>query len=130
MKSNKSSHYAISSKQLLLLILSSILFFIFLSSVINLSRKYFTLRAKVKELNQEQLDIQRKQAVLNEQNAYLLTDEGTDHTLRQKYNLVKPGEEVIIVSDSEASTDTSKQTAHSFFGSVWHGILRGLGIEH
>ncbi len=43
----------------------------------------------------------------------LSTDAGVDEELRQKYGVVKPGEEMIVVVPEDATTSTSTESVYS-----------------
>jgi hypothetical protein len=119
---------AVSGRRIIFFLISGIIFFILLSSVINLGHKYIAIRGKLSELKKEQLDIERKQLALDEQNQFLSTKEGQERLLREKYNLVKPGEGVIVVTEPQ-SGDMNDKDRRSIIGNIWHSILRALGFE-
>ncbi|HEX9830372.1 MAG TPA: septum formation initiator family protein [Thermodesulfobacteriota bacterium] len=58
---------------------------------------------------------------LSQQIEYLHTDKGIEGEIREKFSVVKPGEEVvIIIEDRKAESETdSKQ---SFLERLWNGI--------
>lgn len=120
----------ISSRSVIIFVALSIVFFILLSSVITLGRKYIALRAKLGELNTEQQTISDKQALLKERNDFLTTPEGEERILREKYDVVQPGEGVIIVTEPDIGAPPTAAHPDSWVGNVWHAVLRGLGIEH
>ena len=65
-------------------------------------------RAKLESLN-SQAD------QLNSNISKLSTDAGIDEELRQKYGVVKPGEEMIVVVPQDATTSTSTPSGFSKF---------------
>jgi cell division protein FtsB len=69
---------------------------------------------------QRQLDeLQARAAFLETELAQLETDEGVEALIREKFPVVKPGEEVIVVTD-EASSDSRPE--HPPTQSLWKKI--------
>src|ERR1700744_4711194 len=85
-------------KRILGALLAFLIFFLLLMSVIRLAEKYFAVRTRNKELAAETITLQQKQTDLTNTNAYLSSPEGTEDSLRERYDYVKPGEEMIIIS--------------------------------
>lgn len=88
----------VSTKRILGVAFALLVFILLLASVIRLGEKYFAVRTRNKELIQETGALQQKSADLSATNAYLSSPQGTEASLRQQYNYVKPGEEMIIVT--------------------------------
>ena len=119
----------VSGRRIVLFIAASVLFFILLSSVINLMKKYRDIRQKLSELQSEQATVAAKQAVLTQQNEFLTTPEGEERILRDKYDVVRPGEGVIIVTEPDDASQENSADHGSWIGNVLRSILRGLGID-
>ena len=119
---------AISPKTLLLFVVSVVVFFVLLSAVINLGKKYISLREKLRELESEKAALQQKQAELGEENAYLKTKEGEERILREKYQLVRPGEGLIIITEPDPLLTESEVRKRSI-GKFWDTLLKALGIR-
>lgn len=115
-------------KHVLLFVVSAILFFILLTAVLNLGKKYFGLKNKLAELTQEKTNLVQKQEDLKAENEYLGSPEGEEHLLREKYQLVKPGEGLIVITNPDTDGDDSLKPKTGF-RKFWDTILRGLGIR-
>ena len=97
----------LSPRLVLTFIVATVLTFLLLASVINISQKYFHLRKDIKDLKTDQASLEKKENQLADTNSYLTTSEGQEQALRDKYNVVKPGEGMIIItpSDDESVAD-------------------------
>jgi cell division protein FtsB len=100
--------------------------FLLLVSVISVAGKYFSIKAHNKDLQAEKIELQRKQENLKEMNDYLATPEGSEQALRDKFNVVKPGEGIIIVTPPDTTPPPVKKTGVMRW---WDAVLRGLGIR-
>jgi cell division protein FtsB len=123
----QSSSSRISSKRLLGTVLSLVIFFLLMTSVIGLGQKYFALKARSKDLADQQAALQQKNAALVASNDYLATPEGTEQSLRERYNYVKPGEGMIIVSPPPPPPPAPP--APTGIAYLWDQLLRGLGLR-
>lgn len=126
----KQSGQHISGRRVVILIAVSILFFILLSSVINLGKKYSAIQGKLHELSKEEGEVTDKQAALKEKNDFLMTPDGEERILREKYDVVRPGEGVIIVTEPDTSTMATNEKSGSWIGNFWRAIVHGLGFGH
>jgi cell division protein FtsB len=98
-----------------------------LASVVGLAEKYITIRKRVRDLKEEQQRLVAKQEMLVKTNAYIETNEGEERELREKYNVVKPGEGMIVITNpATVGADTGPTTR---VGRWWDALLRGLGIR-
>ncbi len=123
------SHSKISYKRLLGAVIALIAFFMLLTSVIGLAEKYFAIKGRTRELKEKQLKLEQKELALMQENAYLETPDGQQQSLRAKFNVVQPGEEMIIITTpiTPAPEPTSEQ---SRIGHWWEVIVRGLGLKN
>ncbi|HTH93477.1 MAG TPA: hypothetical protein VL576_03295 [Candidatus Paceibacterota bacterium] len=121
-------HEPVSSKRLLGAAVALIIFFLLLMSVIRLADKFFTIKARSKELKEEQATLTSNQNELVATNSFLSTPEGTEESLRERYDYLKPGEEMIIVSPNTEATPppAPQQTGVAYW---WDELLRGLGLR-
>lgn len=114
-------------KRLLASMASIFVAFILLTSTINVAQKYFGIKKNIKDLNNEYSDLKQKSNDLIETNSYMVTAEGEEEALREKYNIVKPGEGMVVVSSLPEVESKNQKSAVS---RIWESILRGLGIKH
>jgi Na+-translocating ferredoxin:NAD+ oxidoreductase RnfG subunit len=119
--------YKISSKGIILVIISVILFGLLLSSVIDLTKKYIAIRKHINVLKQEKSNLVLKKDNISNQNKYIDTPEGQEYIIRDKYRLVKPGEGMIIVTSNVTEKPTEKPQ-YTKIQKFWQVILKGLGI--
>lgn len=117
----------LSAKRLLRALVAVIVVFLLLVSVINVAQKYFTIRAHNRDLIAQKNELQEKQLALKTTNEYLDSPAGKEQALRDKFNVVKPGEGIVIVTT--ADTDTLDGTDRSAVSRWWDAVLRGLGIR-
>lgn len=98
-----------------------------LASVISMAEKYATTRKRVRDLKAEEARLKEKQEELTKRNAYIETKEGEERELREKYNVVKPGEGVVVITEP---ADTGVKTGPTTrVGRWWDSLMRGLGIR-
>lgn len=114
-----------SYKRLLGALVALVVAFLLLASVINVAEKYIATRSHIRDLTLQQQTLLQKQDALAKTNAYIATPEGTEEILRQKYNVVKPGEGMIVIDD----TPPALPAPESKVARWWKAILAGLGIE-
>jgi cell division protein FtsB len=123
----QSAQHTVSPKHILGAVVALVIFFLLLTSVIGLAQKYFAIRERSKELAAEQVTLKQKQADLTATNAYLATPEGTEQSLRERYDYVKPGEQMIVVTpDADTTPPAPEPTGVAHW---WDELLRGLGIR-
>jgi len=126
-KTQLSHSNRISYKRLLGTGVALVAFFILLTSVIGLAEKYFTIKARTRELKKQQAALVLKEQALMEQNAYLETSDGKAQSLRAKFNVVQPGEEMIIIS-TLPDVEPVPEEPQSRVGHWWDVIIKGLGF--
>ena len=118
----------ISYKTLLGTGIALVAFFVLLTSVIGLAEKYFAIKGRTKELKKQQAALIRKEESLMEQNAYLETPDGKAQVLRAKFNVVQPGEEMIVIM-ATPEPELPPEKEQSRIGHWWDAIVRGLGFN-
>jgi cell division protein FtsB len=124
---SESRTYAIPPKRILGTAISLVVFFLLLASVIRLAGKYFDLRTRNKELNTSHAELVQKEASLSTTNAYLATPEGTEQSLRERYNYIKPGEDMIVITPDTSNVAVPEEktgVAH-----WWDELLKGIGLR-
>lgn len=123
----QSEHHSISSKRLLGTAVALLVFFLLLMSVIRLAQKYFAIKTRTRELVGEQVTLNQKENDLVATNEYLATPAGTEQSLRERYNYLKPGEQMIVISPDTAATSPSPEPTG--IAHWWDELLHGLGIR-
>jgi cell division protein FtsB len=77
--------------------------------------------AKKKALMLDQIDtLHKREQVLSSDIARLKTTEGVEDTIRDKYQVAKPGEKMVIIVDDKAlqSNPDTTSSEHSFWGYI------------
>ena len=75
--------------------------------------------ARKKELILNQIDtLHKRESLLEKDIAKLNTQEGVEDTIREKYQVVKEGEKMVIIVDEQTKKPTSEdeESNHSFLG--------------
>lgn len=122
------SNSKLSYKRLLAAVAALIVFFLLLTSVIGLAEKYVALHKRTREIKAQQAVLKEKERDLMELNAYLATVDGQQQSLRAKFNVVKPGEEMIVIT-VPLEPQAAPMAPKTGFGHWWQTILQGLGIQ-
>lgn len=117
---------AVSPKKILGAIVALLVVFILFTSVIGLTRKYLGVQKRVRALKEQEALVLEKQQNLKKITSYMETPAGEEYELRSKYNIVRPGEEVIIISEAEKLPEEESKT---IVGRWWESILKGLGLR-
>ncbi len=125
-KNPKSSR--ISAKLVLAGVIAALLFSLLLSSVIGLMGKYVAMRKHIRSLKEEQASLKEKQDSVTRMNEYINTPEGKEYIFRDKYRLVKPGEQMIVIT-KESQKDTSIELKTRPLSRFWTNMLTGLGLR-
>lgn len=107
----KSKRKKVSPKQLLLTSAALIAALVMLASIISVAKKYFEVKRYITELNTEQSTLKQKYQNLVKNNDYLATPDGEEQVLRDKYNMVRPGEGLIIITDSSSNEIPVEKTS-------------------
>lgn len=125
---NQNKHQKVSPKRVLGALVALVVFFLLLTSVIGLAEKHFAIKARIRELDAEQANLEAKKANLETMTNRLETPDGQEYVLREKYNLVRPGEQMIIVTkqDKVAGPEENQRPRVLRW---WDSLLHGLGIK-
>lgn len=118
----------IAPKKLLGAFIALIAFFLLVTSVIGLAEKHRSITRRIDELHVEQKQLQEKKNTLVSMNETLDTLEGKEQLLRNKYNLVRPGEEIIIITQPQ-ETEVTISDDRSRVQRWWSTLMRGLGLK-
>jgi cell division protein FtsB len=125
--SGNASLKKLSPRSILSLLVSALIAFLLLVAVFNVATKYFGIRSNIKKLEAQKSELQTKKDNLEDINKRLETAEGIEETLRDKYNVVKPGEGMIIVTNKDESMDN--KSGKNAVSRWWNDILLGIGIR-
>lgn len=118
----------ISAKLIMVGVVAVLLFSLLLSSVIGLLTKYIAMRKHINSLKIEQSSLKQKQDALVKMNNYIETLEGKEYVFRDKYRLVKPGEQMIVIVNEEPKSEDLGDKK-PVFGVFWGNLLKGLGLR-
>ncbi len=117
----------LSPKLILGFVVALVVFFLLLTSVIGLAEKHTALRREIENLENKQGELKSKHESLIATNEYLKTAEGKEEVFRTKYNVVKPGEGMIVITTTPKLP--APPTPKSAVARFWDSILRGLGFR-
>ena len=102
-----------------------ILLLIFLGLVIDGTWKVFQKeresRANLTRVQSQLATLQERNGTLSADVARLKTEQGTEEEIRSKYEVSKPGEEVLVIVDKDAAATTSPP--QNVFQRWWSGFL-------
>lgn len=116
----------IPAKRLLGTAISLVVFFLLLASVIRLADKYLMLRERNKELKNSHAELVEKEKSLSATNMYLSTDEGIEQSIRERYNYIRPGEELILLTSETVVSEPEEKRGVAHW---WDQLLRGIGFR-
>ena len=105
--------------RLVLIILLVIIFFL-LIKVWDVYKKQALTKANLAKATASLESLQAREKMLSTQIERLKTDSGTEAEIRERYGLVKPGEEVIVVVNKDGEDDS---TPASSGGGFWQKML-------
>ncbi len=95
----------------------SILFAYNIFGIIQKERE--TNKNKISELNKID-ELRKRQMALTKDIDSLNTEEGVEETVRDKFQVVKPGEKMVVIVDPNTKKNTTEEitTDHSFWGFI------------
>ena len=119
--------HTISPKRLLRASIALIVLFVLMNSVVSLAQKHIGIRRHIRDLAHEKEVLAQKYKDLERTNESLATDSGAERVLREKYNVVKPGEGVIVVVEAPSAAKAERPSRVSRW---WQAIVAGLGLDN
>ncbi|HRH25128.1 MAG TPA: hypothetical protein PLQ20_02210 [Candidatus Paceibacterota bacterium] len=126
-KQHPNKHSSYSTKTILLFVVAIFVFFMILSSVIQLTKKYLSIRNHISELKKEELELKQKKENLVSSNLFLETPEGKEKVFRDSYRLIKKGEGIVVITkDPNSNSEPEKMGTIRRF---WDSILRALHLR-
>lgn len=84
-------------------------------------RAYFKQRDAVslkEQYAQELADLQNYEAELQKKIQSLSTDAGVESEIRERYRVVKPGEQLVVIVDNDETSDASGSQKRGFWQNV------------
>lgn len=126
-KQHSSKHSSYSTKTVLLFVVAIFVFFMMLSSVVQLTKKYLSIRSHISELKKDEVELKQKKEDLINSNLSLETPEGKEKVFRDSYRLVKPGEGIVVIT-KDAQLD-KEQESSSGIKRFWDSILRAFHLR-
>lgn len=126
-KQHSNKHSSYSTKTVLLFVIAIFVFFMMLSSVVQLTKKYLSIRSHISELKKDEVELKQKKEDLINSNLSLETPEGKEKVFRDSYRLVKPGEGIVVIT-KDAELD-KEQESSSGIKRFWDSILRAFHLR-
>jgi len=127
-KTQLHQHTKIAPKRVLASVVALLVFFLLLTSVVGLVEKHQSIRRRIGELDREQGELQAKKTSLEAINSDLESPQGKEYALRTKYNLVRPGEGMIVVTNT-VPLEMSEPDTRPRVVRWWDSLLHGLGLR-
>jgi len=114
----KKNTYALWHSPLALLTLFCILVLFIYNMVGLIKKERETTKNKASELNRIE-ELRKRESILSADIEKLNTTEGIEASVREKFQVVKPGEkEVLIIDEQSKKTDLEAPVDHSFWGFI------------
>ena len=115
----KKSKYSFWHSPLVLIFLFIILVLFSYNMIGLIQKERETNKNKVSELNKID-ELKKRKDTLSKDIDRLNTEEGIEESVRDKFQVVKPGEKMVIIVDENANKPTSPEesTDHSFWGYI------------
>lgn len=109
-----------------LLVLLLLLFAVF-NGAYNMYDKYSRNSAELDQALEEAERMRERKEELTEELAYLETRKGVEEEIRNKYDVVKEGEKVVVIIDDEGGegveeASASKAGGSGFWSRIWQSI--------
>ena len=114
----KKYHFSIYSKPFLVFLV--VVVFFLAKGTWGVLQKELESKRNVAEVSQEFNQLSKRKELLQGQVQKLNTEEGIEESLRQKFQISKEGEKVLVVVD-RAPTSTQVQNTN-FFQRIWSGV--------
>jgi hypothetical protein len=77
----------------------------------------------VKNLEVESQELTERQKNLEEDINYLETEEGIDEEIKQRFNVSKAGERVVIIVDPKPIATTTDENSNIWYKRMWNAIM-------
>jgi len=113
--------YSIPSLVVLLLIT-----FVFIRGTYIVFQKKAESATYVTSLQAKELSLRTQETELESNIASLKTEDGLEKEVKEKYNVSKPGERVVILVDPKASSTAEAADSRAWYRRVWDAIISAL----
>lgn len=101
------------------LVILLIIIAVLLNAVYGVYKKQALSRDNLAKTELDFTKLQAREKTLSSEIGKLKTDSGTEEEIREKYGLIKPGEEVIMMVDKNDSTSSPDEISDTSF---WQGV--------
>lgn len=98
---------------------------LFAMSTWDVFMKYQKSTANVTRLEEDYTTLVEREKKLQERIEYLQSEQGIEEEIRDKFNVAKEGEQVIVIVDPEVAEDEENAEPEGFWDKVW-GSITGL----
>jgi cell division protein FtsB len=106
-----------------MVIILLILAVLFLKGVWGVYEKQRLTKENLNKVAADLKNLQEREKMLSTEIDWLKTKGGTEQEIREKYGLVKPGEEVIVIVDDEKDKAGDSQPANlGFWQKIWNWL--------
>lgn len=77
----------------------------------------------VKELEAQAEELKNRQQELEEDIDYLKTPEGIDEEIKERFNVARTGEKVVIIVDPKEIATTTDEKRDPWYKRIWNAII-------
>jgi cell division protein FtsB len=77
----------------------------------------------VKSLEAQSQELTERQKNLEEDISYLNTEEGIDEEIKQRFNVSKAGEKVVVIVDPKPISTTTDKNSKIWYLKIWNAII-------
>ena len=77
----------------------------------------------VKNLKLESQQLEERQKNLEEDINYLKTEEGIDEEIKERFNVSKAGEKVVIIVDPKLVATSTEESSEIWYKRIWNAII-------
>ncbi len=105
------------------LILLAIILLLSLRGTWSIMNKKLESEQYVQNLERESQQLEERQKSLEEDINYLSTEEGIDEEIKERFNVSKAGERVVIIVDPKPVATSTTENGQVWYKRMWNAII-------
>lgn len=106
-----------------ILVLFSLIVLLTARGTYDVMKKKHDSEQYVKDLEKQTAELENRQKELDQSVTYLKTEEGIDEEIKQRFNVARPGEHVVVIVDPKQLATTTRPENSSWWKSLWDAII-------